>query len=574
MPQDAFTLRHLCKELSSTFTGGKINRIVQPSENDVVFTIYTGKKTERLVLDVNPARPRIGLDKMDRESPLTAPNFCMLLRKHLLSATIEEISLVGFDRIVKIEMSTSSEFSDPTEKTLYVELMGRYSNIILTENGKILGGNRGINCFDAGVRPLIVGRNYVLPPTNEKVEPSTENLIKYLSVYSGENLAEYICQGVQGVASSTIIEVLSAYAKKCGVGIDAITLQDYVKIEKLAKFISDFLYNPPVSPCIIKENGKPKDVCVFPYECVSGEVEKYPSLMQAESEYFTRKITEKRIADKSERIKSVLKSAEKKAQKRLSAILGKERDAIDAEKDKITGELILANVYKISKGDKSVKVENYYDEYKEIEIPLNEFLSPSENAETYYKRYAKKKRTLISLLPQKEKAEAELSYVRSVSDEFLLCETEEEIDGVIAELKESGLIKDASKKKKKEQTNSCRKYEILGYTVKVGRNNVENDYLVTNAHSKDVWLHSKDYHSSHALISYEGKEIPEKVILLTAEIVAYYSKARTGGKSEVVYTEKKHVKKPSGAKLGFCTYTDFKSVTVNANRHDEFLKCK
>ena len=132
MPQDAFTLRYLCKELSSTFIGGKINKIVQPSENDVVFTIYTGKKTERLVLDVNPARPRIGLDKMDRESPLTAPNFCMLLRKHLLSATIEEISLVGFDRIVKIVLSTSSEFSDPRKKILYVELMGRYSNIILT----------------------------------------------------------------------------------------------------------------------------------------------------------------------------------------------------------------------------------------------------------------------------------------------------------------------------------------------------------------------------------------------------------------------------------------------------------
>ena len=258
----------------------------------------------------------------------------------------------------------------------------------------------------------------------------------------------------------------------------------------------------------------------------------------------------------------------------VSAILSKERDAIDAEKDKITGELILANVYKITKGDKSVKVENYYDEYKEIEIPLNEFLTPSENAEAYYKRYAKKKRTLTSLFPQKEKAEAELFYVRSVSDEFSLCETEEEIDGVIAELKESGLIKEASKKKKKEQTNSYRKYDILGYTVKVGRNNVENDYLVSNAHSKDLWLHSKDYHSSHALISYEGKEIPEKVIILTAEIVAYYSKARTGGKSEVVYTEKKHVKKPSGAKLGFCTYTDFKSVTIEANRHDEFLKCK
>lgn len=569
MPQDAFTLRVLCNELSRTFSGGKVNKIVQPSENEVSLTIYTGKKTERLILDVNPARPRIGIGGTEKDSPLTAPNFCMLLRKHLLSAEITEISIVGFDRIVKISFLSSGEFSDAKEKILFVELMGRYSNIILTEDGKILGRNRGINFFDAGVRPLIVGRKYVFPPTNEKLEPNDENLTEYLKKFDGENLAEFLCQTVQGLALSTATELVLAYERACVIdGTNTMPLN----AEKFANFMRKFLYSPQVNPCVIEDDGKVKDVCVFPYKSVSGKVVFYSTLMQAESEYFTKKINDKRKADKTERISSILRSAEKKAQKRVSAISSKEKDALDAEKDKIYGELILANVYKIKRGDREVKVENYYDDYKEVVIPLSEFLTPAENAESYYKKYNKKKRTLTSLAPQKQKAEEELLYIRSIAEEFSLCETEDELDGVIAELKAYGLIKENGARKKKKETVNCRVYDIEDFTVKVGRNNVENDNLVSSARSKDIWVHSKNYHSAHALISFEGKEIPKSVINITAEIVAYYSKARNGGKTEIAYTEKKHVKKPNGAKPGFCTYTDFKTVTVTASKRTEFLK--
>ena len=178
MPQDAFTLRYLCQELDKLFTGGKINRIIQPSNDEVVFTVYTGGRTQKLLLDVNPASPRIAVIERDKESPLTAPNFCMLLRKHLLSSTITGINLIGFDRIVRIDFLTSDEFKDSAKKTLYVELMGRYSNVILTEDGKILGGNRGINMFDNGVRPLIVGHPYVFPPVGDKKLPTDTALIE------------------------------------------------------------------------------------------------------------------------------------------------------------------------------------------------------------------------------------------------------------------------------------------------------------------------------------------------------------------------------------------------------------
>jgi predicted ribosome quality control (RQC) complex YloA/Tae2 family protein len=209
MPQDAYTLRYLCEELNSIFSGGKINRIVQPNNDELVLTVYTGKRTEKLLLSVNPASPRIGVIHEEKESPLTAPNFCMLMRKHLLSATIDKISLVGFDRIVCIDLTASAEFFDAVKKQVYVELMGRYSNIILTGNGKVLGGNRGINMFDDGVRPLIVSHPYVFPPVNDKKLPTDQTLIEYFSAYEGKNLAEYLCAGIQGLAVSTANDIVA-----------------------------------------------------------------------------------------------------------------------------------------------------------------------------------------------------------------------------------------------------------------------------------------------------------------------------------------------------------------------------
>ena len=191
MPQDAYTLRYLCEELNSIFSGGKINRITQPSFDELVLTVYTGKGTEKLLLNVNPSAPRIGIINREKDSPLTAPNFCMLMRKHLLSATILSMELVGFDRIIKIDLMASGEFFDAVKKTVYVELMGRYSNVILTEDGKILGGNRGINMFDNGVRPLIVSREYVFPPVGNKKLPTDQNLIEIFN-----NIAHGFCNVV------------------------------------------------------------------------------------------------------------------------------------------------------------------------------------------------------------------------------------------------------------------------------------------------------------------------------------------------------------------------------------------
>jgi predicted ribosome quality control (RQC) complex YloA/Tae2 family protein len=209
-----------------------------------------------------------------------------------------------------------------------------------------------------------------------------------------------------------------------------------------------------------------------------------------------------------------------------------------------------------------------------MKITLNEYLSPSKNAENYYKKYNKQKRTLVALKPQREQAESEQNYLLSVLDEISLSEDIKELQFIEKELINAGIIaENKNLKPKKEQESLYRNYEFENFVVKVGRNNIENDKLTFTARAEDIWVHAKDYHSSHVIIESNGAKIPEEVIVVSAEICAYYSKGRSGGKTEIVYTEKKNVKKPSKSKPGFVTYDNFKSLVVKPEKHSEFIKC-
>lgn len=571
MPQDAFTLKHLCNELNSTFLNGKVNKIVQADANRISLTIYTGKGTKRLLLDVNPSCPRIAISDAELDSPLTAPNFCMLLRKHLLSATLNAIELVGFDRIVKILFTSSGEFFDSQEKTLYVELMGRYSNVILTENGKILGGNRGINMFDDGVRPLIVGRPYVFPPVSNKKEPNDKSLVE---IFKGcdEDLADFIVKNIQGVAKSTAEEIINAFFT----GLNDNPSAEYVRdnSKKFFEFLNNFLYGDLYNPCVLMEGNVAKDVFVFPYKTAGENYKFFDSLARAEDFYFTKKNTLKVFNESIARLNNLTNTAIKKVRKKLGYITAREKDALTVEENKVKGELLLANIYKLKGGEESITVENYYDDYSQMTIALDPRISPSKNAENYYKKYNKQKRTLEALAPQKEQVLKELNYLLTVSDEIALCENIVDAKAVLQELTETGIIKVnvPQKKKVKEDKITCREYLYKNFVIKVGRNNIENDRVTFTAHPESIWLHSKDYHSSHVIIEYNGRDIDDEIIVFASRICAYYSAGRNGGKSEVVYTKRKRVKKPPKSKAGFCVYDDFSSVTVLPCAHQEYLK--
>ena len=558
MPQDAFTLRYLCEELNGILKNGKINRIVQPNADKTVFTVYTASGIKRLILDVNPACPRIGLSDVEPLSEQNPSNFCMLLKKHLLSATIKGVSLVGFDRIVKIDLTPSKEFFDSPEKVIYAELMGRYSNVILTENGKVLGGNRGINFLDNNVRPLIAGLTYKLPPVGDKKEP-LDSAIKEIFDSADKITADNLCKYVQGLATSTAQEIVDGFKEN--------------NVKNFYDFLNDYIYRTVKRPCVLVDNGEIKDVFVYPYRNLSGEIKEYDLLCDAEEAYFTEKSSRKRFKDLSSRLSGIVSSGLKKSKKRLSAVMTRVKDAENAEENRIKGELILSNIYKLKGGETEITLDNYYDG-TQITIALDKKFSPAKNAEAYYKKYNKQKRSLAALMPQKDSAEEELRYLESVETELSLCDNISDLKAVEEELSISGFIKKPPQRKgtKADETLKPRVYDVYGFTVKAGRNNAENDKITFTAKPYDIWLHAKNYHSSHVIIETNGKKPSERVIKAAADICAYYSKGREGGKTEIVYCERKFVKKPKKSPLGFCTYTDFKSLMATPDMHAELLK--
>ena len=565
MPQDAFTLRFLTSELSDALVGGKVNKIIQPDNDNVVFTIYNKNKIQKLLACVNPSSPRVSICDEDFLTPLTAPNFCMLLRKHLLGATISKISLIGFDRIIKIDFTPSSEYFDENPKTIYLELMGRYSNIILTMNDKILGGNRGINVFDNGVRPLIVGKTYTFPPVGEKKLPNDKSLIEYFE-YCTENLAEHICKGVQGIALSTAQEIVFRFKQE--------NPNAEFSAEAFFEYFNNFLFDTKLKPCVYFSGDDVLDVCALPYETFNNNFIPFEHLYEAENYYYKATQTSKIFNQFKNRLNSIVSAQIKKQKKKLQTIKARELDASSLEENRIKGELILANIYQIKNGQPSVTLLNYYDGL-ECNIELDTALSPAQNAEKYYKKYNKQKRTLTALKPQIQALESEVDYLDSVLFEIEFCDNILDLQKVSDELVESGLIKDNSQKKKsmKKEELSCREYLFEDYIIKVGRNNVENDKLTFSAKPSDVWLHVKDFHSSHVIISCpDGKLPPQKVLTFAGEVCAYYSNARLNGKTEIVYTFKKFVKKPPKSKMGFCVYENYKSFNVVPNKRAEFLK--
>ena len=282
---------------------------------------------------------------------------------------------------------------------------------------------------------------------------------------------------------------------------------------------------------------------------------------------------EKQFKTKKDRLVNLIKTAIKKTKKRLSAIRSKLNDAQNLDDNKIMGELILSSIYKIKTGDSECELDDYYTGGKRI-VQLNPYKTPAQNAESYFKKYSKQKRTLEMLNPQIEQSEVELKYFESVLEEINFADDLSSLDAIKEEMTEAGLIKEQKQAKKQAKPHPFRCYNAFGVSVKVGRNNVENDKLLHEAKPDDVWLHAKSEHSAFVIIEKASSEVNDEMLVLASEICAYYSSGREGGKVEIVYTKRKNVKKPPKSKPGFVVYDNFKSIIVNPKKHVEFMKCE
>lgn len=550
MPQDAFTIKYVAEELKRLLVGGKISRIIQPARDELTFIIYTGKANVKLEACLSAQASRLSISNEDKPVPLTAPNFCMLLRKHLQNAEILDIVQPDFERIIYFDFKCVSDFSSSVMR-LYFEIMGKYSNAVLCENGIIIGALKTTSIGENTKRVLFGGVTYVPPEKQDKISPDDISGLETAMKYSWGDRAKYICEKVKGIAYATALDMVRVYGEN-------VTAQN----------IYEYVYSASAAPCVTYINGEPND---FKVRSAETDKKNYPGILEAQSAYYSYIYTKKSFNEKKSKLESAVSGAIKKLEKRLAVIEDKLSECRGAENIKLKGELITANIYAIERGMTSFTAINYYDpEGGTVKIELDNTLTPSQNAQKYYKRYAKLKRTQLSVSAQCEETLQKLDYLNSIKTHLNSAETLSDFEETEEELTLLGLIKkNDTRKVKRSVTVPYRTYFYDGFKIVAGRNNLQNERLTKGLSPDDLWLHTQKYHSSHVGVITEGRSVPDGVLQAAAEICAYYSDGRDGDKIPVDYTQKKYVKKPPKSNSGFVIYTDYKTVLVKPNAHVE-----
>lgn len=568
MPNDMYTLKALADELALNIISGKIEKINQPEKDEIIFYIHKDK-TRILVISVNANCPRIHLTDEKKDNPYIAPSFLMLLRKRLQGSRIENLSLVGYDRIIRIDFKGRNEMSDEITHTLYIELLGRYSNIILCDEKQIIIEALRHIYPENSFRCVLPKIKYELPP-NAKLNPyQKDKIITALSSASDTPILNKLLSAVSGFSSITARELLFRTGideNDKNVSVDKINL-----IADSIKSLYEISKGKDYSPCY-RLNDKNEDFFVFPYLHTQEQYVKTETLNKAVSICSLERDRKTRLLSESKLVATAIKNAIKKTENALSQ--GKQRlfDAKNYEEDRIKGELITNNIYQIKKGMPSVHVYNYYTDSL-VKIALDVQKTPAQNAQAYYKKYTKAKRTVEISTEQIKQTEKKLEYLYSLKSCLELCFLPSEIEGIKQEAISAGLLENKTKKSDKTKKSLAlppKEYCIDGFKIYRGRNNIDNEFITFSiAKDEDVWLHVKDLHGSHVLIKSNGKDISNKILQVGAEIAGYYSEGKQSYKVSVDYCLKKYVKKnPNGIK-GAVIYTNYKTAYVSPKQHLE-----
>lgn len=549
MPQDSFTIKYVAEELKRRLVGGKISRIVQPTRDQLVFIIYTGCGNVKLEACLSAKASRLSLTDGETYVPQVAPNFCMLLRKHLQNAEILDIVQPDFERIIYFELKCTSEFNVTTMR-LYFEIMGKYSNAVLCENGIITGALKTTAISENTKRVLFGGVKYLPPEPQDKLSPDDSGKIdKALKNFSGDK-AKFICENIKGIAYATALEIIDFYGEN-----------------PTAEDIKNYVFSDPVFPCVTFDNGEPSD---FKVRSLSKDKKLYPDILSAQSAYYSYTTAKSNFNEKKIKLSGALNSGIKKVDKRLAGMRDKLAECNGMEEIKLKGELITANIYAVERGSSRLEAVNYYDENcPKIVIELDKTLTPAQNAQKYYKKYAKLKRTKQNVEAQLNAAQAQKDYFSGINAHICAAESLSDLEEIEEELASLQLLKRVENRKKKPSLPPYRTYFYEGFKIVAGRNNIQNERLTKSLSHDDLWLHTQKYHSSHVAVISEGRTVPDPVIKVAAEICAYYSDGRQGSKIPVDYTLKKYVKKPSSSNVGFVIYTDYNTTLAEPKKHTE-----
>lgn len=573
MSFDGFVTHCVTDELRSKLLNGKIDKVYQPEKDEIILSVRTRSGNYKLLLSASASNPRIHLTEVQRENPMTPPMLCMLMRKHLAGAVIIDIKQNGFDRVVRIDAETRNELGDLCTRSVIIEIMGRHSNIILVDDsGRIMDSAKHIDFTVSAVRQVLPGMTYELPPAQDKTAADSlkaTELMEALAAQPEDTLMDkFLLSEIMGMSPLLAREIVYRFSgntkmMKCEVDCAAFV----VHTVDFLKNICGGIYEPS----LVIEPSEKKPVA---FSCVrlgqyegAYKIEEYDSISEVIDSFFEIRSRREHMNKRSAALLKLIHNNIERCQKKI--VMHKEhiRSAQDRDKYKMYGDLLTANLYRIKYGDKSVRVQNYYSESGEkIEIPLKADISPSQNAQRFYKRYNKAKTTEKFASEQLEIAENEKYYLESVADALENADTPVELDEIRQELMTEGYIAKQNNAKKKQQKKSepIKIISVDGYEILIGRNNRQNDELtLKSAYSTDLWFHTKEIPGSHTIIRTRGTgEAPETTMMQAAKLAAYYSKARNSSKVPVDYTLIKNVKKPNGAKPGMVIYDRYNTVYV------------
>ena len=574
MALDGITLRSLVHEMKSKLVNGKIDKITQPEKDEIWLTIRNEKQNHKLLISANSSTPRIHfVNDAKKENPLTAPMFLMLLRKHIGNGTIKSVEQRSTERIVEISIDAYDELRVLKNKTLIIELMGKHSNIILvhTEDRKIIDSIKRVSLNISSVREVLPGLTYQYPPGHKKISPIhrlDEDEFRRLCSNFHSEIYKLFYMSYEGMSPTISKEI--CYRANVESTEVASSLSE-VKTEKLwGTFfrMMSRIEQHEYSPCIVIQRNPHtildfSSVLLTHYETM--ELVEYQSIHTACEEFYVLK-------DRAERIQQRTSALRKKIQTRLDTLqhkTEKQNNEISSsmllDKDKLYGELLTSYIYQIKTGMSEITLENFYSNNEKITIPLDVQKSPSENIQRYFKRYQKSKNRIEELTEQLAIAQKEISYLENVLLSISQIETYDEISEIQDELAKQGYIRRPSNhKSKKETISSPMEFTASdGTTILVGKNNTQNDRLTLKLSSpNDTWLHTKDIPGSHVIIRAKQQDISEKTLYEAAVLAAYYSKGKFSSNVPVDYTERKNVKKPTGAKPGMVIYVNNSTIYV------------
>ena len=571
MAFDGITVAALVHELSDTLTDGRIARIAQPEKDALLLTIKTRKGQHRLLLSASASLPLLYLTSSNRPAPLTAPNFCMLLRKHIGGGRIRSVTQPGLERIVRFEIEHFDELGDLRRKSLIIELMGKHSNIIFCdEENMIIDSIKHISAQTSSVREVLPGRTWFIPDTMNKLDPLSVTEEEFISaVFSrAVPLAKALYSSLTGI-SPVIAEELCHRA-----GLDssrsALTFDGsagthlHHLLGHLADDIREHRFTPQI---ILGDKGEPVEFSAVDLTMYADlRRQEFPDMSSLLEEFYSMREKVTRIRQKSADLRHIAATAAERVGKKYDLQLRQLRDTEKKDKFRLWGELLHTYGYEAAEGAKSLKVINYYTG-EEIEIPLDPTKSAAANAEAYFEKYGKMKRTAEALTTLIAQTKADLEQLLSIRTFLDMALTEEDLAGVREELAEAGYIRRraASPKAKKEKITSAPLHytSSYGYDFYVGKNNYQNDELTFRfASGSDWWFHAKGAPGSHVILKNKGEEIPDRAFEDAAALAAWYSANRGADKVEIDYVQKRQVKKPNGAKPGFVVYYTNYSMVI------------